>query len=35
TVMVNGTVLASGRPPEIRASREVQQAYLGEGEAHV
>ena len=35
TVMVNGTVLASGRPSEIRASREVQQAYLGEGEAHV
>ena len=35
TVMVNGTVLASGRPAEIRANREVQQAYLGEGEAHV
>ena len=35
TVMVNGTVLASGRPSEIRASREVQQAYLGAEEAHV
>ena len=34
TVMVNGTVLASGRPSEIRANREVQQAYLGGGEAH-
>lgn len=30
TVMVNGAVIASGAPAEIRASREVQQAYLGE-----
>jgi len=34
TVMVNGTVLASGRPSEIRANREVQRAYLGEDDAH-
>jgi branched-chain amino acid transport system ATP-binding protein len=34
TVMVNGAVLASGRPGEIRANREVQQAYLGEDDAH-
>jgi branched-chain amino acid transport system ATP-binding protein len=34
TVMVNGAVLASGRPAEIRANREVQQAYLGEDDAH-
>jgi branched-chain amino acid transport system ATP-binding protein len=33
TVMVNGTVLASGRPEEIRGSRAVQDAYLGEGSA--
>lgn len=30
TVMVNGTVLASGAPDEIRASTEVQAAYLSE-----
>jgi branched-chain amino acid transport system ATP-binding protein len=30
TVMVNGKVLASGAPAEIRASRAVQEAYLGE-----
>jgi len=30
TVMVNGAVIASGRPDAIRASREVQLAYLGE-----
>jgi len=30
TVMTNGQVLASGRPEEIRANRDVQQAYLGE-----
>ena len=30
TVMVNGTVLASGMPAAIRANPEVQQAYLGE-----
>ncbi|MBL8707491.1 MAG: ABC transporter ATP-binding protein [Rhodospirillales bacterium] len=30
TVMVNGTVLASGTPEAIRANRQVQQAYLGE-----
>lgn len=29
TVMVNGAVLASGRPEEIRRSRAVQDAYLG------
>ncbi len=32
TVMVNGSVLASGTPEEIRASREVQEAYLGSEE---
>ena len=31
TVMVNGQVLASGAPEEIRASAAVQEAYLGEG----
>ncbi|VDC25048.1 ABC transporter ATP-binding protein [Pseudogemmobacter humi] len=30
TVMVNGTVLANGKPDEIRASPEVQAAYLSE-----
>ena len=30
TVMVNGTVIASGRPADIRADRGVQAAYLGE-----
>jgi len=30
TVMVNGTVIASGDPASIRANREVQLAYLGE-----
>ena len=29
TVMVNGKVLATGAPVEIRANREVQEAYLG------
>jgi branched-chain amino acid transport system ATP-binding protein len=29
TVMVNGSVLASGAPREVRGSREVQDAYLG------
>jgi len=33
TVMVNGAVLASGPPSSIRASRAVQDAYLGEGSA--
>ena len=32
TVMVNGSVLASGAPDEIRANPEVQEAYLGTGE---
>ncbi len=32
TVMVNGTVLASGTPEQIRASQDVQDAYLGSGE---
>jgi branched-chain amino acid transport system ATP-binding protein len=31
TVMVNGQVLASGTPAEIRANPRVQEAYLGEG----
>jgi branched-chain amino acid transport system ATP-binding protein len=30
TVMVNGTVLESGAPAQIRASRTVQEAYLGD-----
>lgn len=30
TVMVNGAVLESGRPEQVRASRAVQEAYLGE-----
>jgi branched-chain amino acid transport system ATP-binding protein len=33
TVMVNGAVLASGSPNEIRGSQAVQDAYLGEGTA--
>src|SRR5689334_20651383 len=33
TVMVNGAVLESGAPAIIRASRTVQEAYLGEGAA--
>lgn len=33
TVMVNGAVIASGDPQAVRASPEVQRAYLGE-EAH-
>jgi branched-chain amino acid transport system ATP-binding protein len=33
TVMVNGAVLESGPPEAIRASRTVQEAYLGEGVA--
>ena len=34
TVMVNGVVLLTGTPAEIRASPEVQLAYLGGDEAH-
>jgi len=34
TVMVNGTILASGTPEEIRNNQEVQTAYLGTGEDH-
>jgi branched-chain amino acid transport system ATP-binding protein len=30
TVMVNGSVLASGTPGEVRANPDVQAAYLGE-----
>jgi len=33
TVMVDGQVLATGTPEEIRANREVQAAYLGDVEA--
>ncbi len=33
TVMVNGQVLASGAPDEIRANADVQEAYLGESHA--
>ena len=33
TVMVNGAVLESGAPAAIRASKTVQEAYLGEGAA--
>jgi branched-chain amino acid transport system ATP-binding protein len=33
TVMVDGRVLASGTPDEIRSSRPVQQAYLGVADA--
>ena len=32
TVMVNGQVLESGPPAQIRASEQVQRAYLGHGE---
>jgi branched-chain amino acid transport system ATP-binding protein len=35
TVMVNGRVLESGTPQQIRASAAVQDAYLGVGAAHV
>ncbi len=34
TVMVNGVVLESGSPQQIRASSQVQQAYLGHEEMH-
>jgi branched-chain amino acid transport system ATP-binding protein len=33
TVMVNGQVLESGRPAQIRASAQVQRAYLGHDDA--
>jgi len=34
TVMVNGEVLESGTPEQVRASPAVQSAYLGEGAEH-
>ena len=34
TVMVEGRILASGDPPEIRRNPEVQAAYLGEDDVH-
>ncbi len=34
TVMLNGCVLASGNPEQIRNNPEVQHAYLGSSEAH-
>jgi branched-chain amino acid transport system ATP-binding protein len=34
TVMVNGEVLESGSPQQIRASPQVQLAYLGTAEGH-
>jgi len=35
TVMVDGTILASGMPEDIRNNHEVQVAYLGGGEDHL
>jgi len=34
TVMVNGRVIASGKPADIRANADVQTAYLGDEGAH-
>ncbi|HKX48786.1 MAG TPA: ABC transporter ATP-binding protein [Candidatus Binatia bacterium] len=34
TVMVDGRVLASGKPDEVRADEQVQRAYLGKSDEH-
>ena len=34
TVMVNGKVLASGKPDEVRANADVRRAYLGNFDEH-
>jgi branched-chain amino acid transport system ATP-binding protein len=34
TVMVDGKVLASGKPDEVRANPDVRRAYLGNFDEH-